>query len=176
VTINFSARENDNVDIQALQQQIGALHEQIKLLRADNDKLRADFTANDKLRTEAEQGRKDAEAKSAKAAADFAAFKGQLAADARKARVEALINVGKLEPVKKEETLSFAAALSQVQQPVNFAAADGKTEQISAEERWFRELEGRAPDPRFANFAAPAPAHAVQTAPEAVPADITNKL
>jgi hypothetical protein len=63
-----------------------------------------------------------------------------------------------------------------VADPVNFSAPDGKTEQISAEERYFRDLEARPADPRFANFSTPAPAHVQGAAVQAVPADITNKL
>jgi hypothetical protein len=72
--------------------------------------------------------------------------------------------------------LSFAAALADVQKPVSFAATDGTKEEISAEERYFRDLEASAVDPRFAaNFTAKAPAHAA-TQDNASPVDITAKL
>jgi hypothetical protein len=186
ITINFAAPDGEEQTtleasqerkMEELQRQIGALNEQIKALQKENGELKAKLTESAKSKDEAEKGKKDAEEKSAKTAAEFAAFKGRIADDTRKARVEALINSGKLEPSKKDETLSFAAALAQVQQPMNFAMPDGTIKEISAEERYFRELEARPVDPRF-TFSAPAPlpGHAAQLPADAVPADITSKL
>ena len=169
VTIHFSAQEN-GMGLEELQKQIGSLAEQLKFAQAENATLKAALD-------EADKAKKDAEGASARTAAEFAAFKGKITADAREARVLALIASGKLEPAKKAETLSFAAALAQVSQPVNFTAPDGKIEEISAEERYFRDLEARPVDPRF-SFTAPAPlpGHAAGLPVDAVPADITNKL
>jgi hypothetical protein len=153
------------------------LNEKIAALQKENGDLKAKLTESAKGKDEAEKGKKDAEEKSAKTAAEFSAFKGQIASTARKARVEARSNAGKLEPAKKDETRSFAAALAQVEKPVNFSAPDGSKEEISAEERYFRDLETRPVDARFgANFAAPLPGHAAGLPADAVPADITNKL
>jgi hypothetical protein len=181
ITINFAApdREPDggSMNPEEMQRQIGALNEQIKALQKENGDLKAKLTESAKVKDDAEKGKKDAEEKSAKTAAEFAAYKGKIAEDARAARVDALINAGKLEPAKKDETLSFAAALAQVPEPVNFTAPDGKAETISAEERWFRDLEARPVDARF-NFTAPAPVpgHAAQLPADALPGDITSKL
>jgi hypothetical protein len=179
VTINFTSPEmgGGSMNPEELQRQIGALNEQIKALQKENGDLKAKLAESSKGKDEAEKGKKDAEEKSAKAAAEFAAYKGKIAEDARKARVEALINAGRLEPAKRDETLSFAAALAQVQNPVNFTAPDGKPETISAEERYLRDLEARPVDPRF-NFTAPAPVpgHAAQLPADAMPGDITAKL
>jgi hypothetical protein len=183
VSINFSIpdtvpEDGGNMNPEELQRQIGALNEQIKALQKENGDLKARLTESSRGKDEAEKGKKDAEEKSAKAAAEFAAFKGKIVADAREARVMALVNAGKLEPSKKDETLSFAAALARVQQPVNFSAPDGRKEEISVEERYFRELEARPVDPRFLNFTreTPLPGHAAQLPADAVPADITSKL
>jgi hypothetical protein len=180
VTINFSALEGGgggSMNPEELQRQIGALNEKIAALQKENGDLKAKLAESAKGKEDAEKGKKDAEEKSAKTAAEFAAYQTKIAADARTARVDALINAGRLEPARKDETLSFAAALSQVGQPVNFSAPDGKKEEISAEERYFRELEARPIDARFgANFAAPLPGHAAQLPADAVPADITSKL
>jgi hypothetical protein len=172
LTINFTAPEGSggSMNPEELQKQIGAQLEQIKTLRTDNDKLRADLAESNKNFAAAEAGY-------VKVRADFAAYKKDLAAEKRKARVRALVDAGKLEPAKEAETLSFAAALGDIQAPVNFTAADGKTEEITTEERYFRELESRAPDPRFStNFTAPLPGHIAPQPAVAVPADITNKL
>lgn len=179
VTINFSGPDvgGGNMNPEELQRQIGALNEQIKALQKENGDLKAKLSESAKGKDEADKGKKDAEEKHAKTAAEFAAFKGKIETDAREARVLALIAAGKLEPAKKEETLSFAAALAQVGQPVNFTAPDGKIEEISAEERYFRDLEARPVDPRF-TFSASAqlPGHAAQLPADAIPSDITNKL
>jgi hypothetical protein len=178
ITINFSAQESGgSMNPEELQRQIGALNEQIKALQKENGDLKARLAESAKGKDEAEKGKKDAEEKSAKTAAEFAAFQSKIALDARTARVEALINAGKLEPARKDETLSFAAALAQVQSPVNFTAPDGKPETISAEERYFRDLEARPVDRRF-TFSAPAPlpGHAAQLPVDAAPGDITAKL
>ncbi|MDR1946542.1 MAG: hypothetical protein LBQ51_05180 [Desulfovibrio sp.] len=175
ITINFSAPGSGgaggNMNPDELQKQISDLTIKLAAAQGEITSLKAALEAGAKDKAEAD---KKAEA----AAAEFAAFKGKLADDARKARVRALVDSGRLAPAKETETLSFAAALADVQKPVSFAASDGKVEEISAEERYFRDLEARAPDPRFTNFAtaAPAPGHAAQIAPDAVPADITNKL
>jgi hypothetical protein len=178
VIINFSAEEQENsMDLQELQKQIGALTEQLKAAQAENARLKTALEEGSKKKDDADKAAKAAEEKGAKAAADFAAYKLEIVQGKREARVKALIDSGRLEPAKKDETLSFAAALAEVAKPVNFAAPDGKPQEISAEERYFRELEARPVDPRF-TFAAPAPlpGHAAQVPAGAVPADITSKL
>lgn len=174
ITINFSeqATNGGNMNLEELQKQIGALQQQLATLQAAFDKLKAEKDESDK-------GKVEADKQAATTAAEFAAFKGKIASDARLERARALVKAGKLEPAKLEETVSFAAALSGLQQPVNFSAPDGKTEQISAEERYFRDLETRAPAPLAANFAAyaPPPAHTGQTTgADYNPGDITSKL
>jgi hypothetical protein len=176
VTINFSAQEN-GMELQELQRQIGELQARLSAAQEEIAKLKTALDDSAKGKDEAEKAKKAAEEAGAKTAAEFAAFRGKLAADTRQGRVKALVDAGKLEPAKAEETVSFAAALAEVKQPVNFAAADGKSEAISAEERYFRELEARPADARF-TFSAPAPlpGHAAGQLAEAVPADITKKL
>ena len=93
------------MNLEELQRQIGALNEQIKALQKENGELKAKLTDGAKSKEEADKAKKEAEEKSAKTAAEFAAFKGKIAADAREARVMGLISSGKLEPAKKEETL-----------------------------------------------------------------------
>jgi hypothetical protein len=169
VTINF-ANGGDMPTPEDLQKQINDLTAKLNAAQAENAKLKAELDGGKKSKEEADK-------KAADTAAEFAAFKGKLAQDKREARVKALIDSGKLEPAKKEETLSFAAALADVQKPVSFAAPDGKPEEISAEERYFRDLESRQPDARFVDFAAAQPpAHVTRAAAPAVPVDITGKL
>jgi hypothetical protein len=171
--INFSAEGGENggaMNPEELQRQVVELQAKLAALQAENEKLKAEAASGQKDKEEAEK-------QAAGTAAEFAAFRSKLAADTRKARVRALVDSGKLPPAKEAETVSFAAALAEVKQPVNFAAMDGKTEEISAEEHYFRDLEARPVDARFAaNFAAPLPAHAAQLPVEAVPGDITSKL
>lgn len=164
-------KEPDMATMEELQQQVGALTEQVNGLKAENAKLKGEKDGAD-----AEKG--EAEKKAEKTAADFAAYKEEVVSGAREQRVLALVNSGRLEPAEKDDVLSFAAALAEVQKPVNFAAGDGKTEAITAEERYFRELEARTPAPLTLNFAAfaPAPAHARQNVPTASPAGVISKM
>lgn len=178
ITINFTAPEQEagtnggSMNPEELQKQIIALQQEVATLRAENEKLKAE-------KGDADKGKEEEAAKAAAVAAEFAAFKGQLATTKREERVRALVKLGKLEPAKEAETVSFAAALAKVESPVSFAAADGKTEEVTAEERYFRELEARQPAALSLNFSAmaPAPAHAAANAAPAYNlSDITSKL
>lgn len=138
ITINFSNSE------EPMDEEMKAM---LEAMKAELARLKTEL--------EAMKGQKvEAEKKSEETAAEFAAFKSNLAIKARADRVNALINAGKLAPAKKDEVLSFAAALAQVSVPVEFAAADGTKEQISPEERYLRELEARPVDERFTDFSA----------------------
>lgn len=175
IVINFMAPEGkgdgDMPTPEELQQQIGALQQQLESLKAENAQLKSKLGESDK-------GKADAEKKAESTAAEFAAYKQAVEVKDRETRVDALISAGKLEPAKREETLSFAAALAAVTVPVNFSAPDGKAEQVTAQEKFFRDLEARQPDARFLDFAAyaPLPAHAAASDQTVNPADLTAKM
>lgn len=154
-----------------LQQQIGALQQQVEALKAENSQLKSKLGESDKSKA-------DAEKKAESTAAEFAAYKQTVEVKDREKRVDALIAAGKLEPAKRDETLSFAAALAAVTVPVNFSAPDGKAEQVTAQEKFFRDLEARQADARFLDFSAhaPLPAHAAALEQNINPADLTAKL
>lgn len=137
-----------------LQQQIGALQQQLESLKTENAALKKKLEESGSATDEAKKAAEST-------AADFAAFRQGVETAQRKERVAALVAAGKVPPAEQHGVLSFAATLSEVRTPVDFSAADGTTQQISAEERYFRELEARPVDERFADFAAhaPAPAH-----------------
>ena len=166
----------EGAKMEELQKQIGALTEKVNALQKENSDLKATLDSLAKGKDDAEKDKQAAEKQATAAAAEFAAFKGRLAADARAARVRALVDSGKLMPALEAETLSFAAALADVQKPVSFAAPNGTPEEISAEERWFRELEARSIDPRFVNFSAKLPAHSQELVTNVSTVDITAKL
>lgn len=177
ITINFAAHDMQGVNnmptpstLEDMQQQLGALTEQVNALKAEKAQLQEQLA-----KAQTEKG--NAEQQATEANAEFAAFKQQLSDKQREARVVALINAGKLPPADKDKTLSFAAALSALPATVDFAAPNNG-EKISAEEHYFRELEQRPEDPRFTDFSAfaPAPAHAAQQAPTFSAASITAKL
>lgn len=73
--------------------------------------------------------------------------------------------------------LDFAAKLAARGGTVDFAAPDGKSETISLEERYLRELEARPTDERAFEFAAP-PAHGdpAGNGGNIDPAELTAKL
>ena len=110
-----------------------------------------------------------------KASADFAAYREQVEGERREARVSDLVKDGKVKPADKEKVLTFAAALASQGGSVDFAAPDGKSETISLEERYLRELEARPRDQRFAEFSTP-PAHAGNDQPEWTPDDMVSKM
>lgn len=177
ITINFAAHDMQGVNnmptpptSEDIQQQLGALTEQVNALKAEKAQLQEQLA-----KMQAEKG--SAEQQATAANAEFTAFKQQLSDKQREARVVALINAGKLPPADKDKTLSFAAALSALPTTVDFAAQGGGGK-ISAEEHYFRELEQRPEDPRFTDFSAfaPAPAHAAQQVPTFSAASIAAKL
>lgn len=182
ITVNFSAADMQGANTmptpptpEDIQQQLGALTEQVNALKAEKAQLQEQLA-----KAQSEKG--SAEQQATEANAEFAAFKQQLSDKQREARVVVLINAGKIPPADKDKTLSFAAALSALPSAVDFAAPNsgGKAsgEKISAEEHYFRELEQRPEDPRFTDFSAfaPAPAHAAQQTPTFSAASIAAKL
>lgn len=162
VTISFSNDGGSTVDIEELARKVVALEAQVNKLTGEKD--------------EAEKGKTAAEDEAKATGAEFAAFKGTVLSQKREQRMQALVESGKLTPAQLPDALSFATALAEVQAPVNFSAADGKQEQVSAEERYFRELENRPADLRAANFATQVPGHIAPAHDPAIHVDITGKL
>ncbi|MEG6552689.1 hypothetical protein V6C53_20840, partial [Desulfocurvibacter africanus] len=109
-----------------------------------------------------------------KATADFAAFKGEQETKAREARFEALVTTEKVLPAEKEQVLGFAATLGKAGATINFAA-EGKVEQISQEEAYWRSLEARPKNGLFTEFATADKAAPGKTT-DAVLADLTSKV
>lgn len=161
---------------EALQQQIGALQQQLEAMKTENATLKKKLEETGAAKDSAEADKADAAKKTETTAAEFAAYKGSVEKEKRTGRVATLIQAGKLKPAEQEDVLAFAAMLSTVPEPVEFSAADGKKESISAEERYFRELETRPVDGRFADFTAPPPAHAGGQVPTYTAADMAKKL
>ncbi|MEG2140955.1 MAG: phage protease [Bilophila sp.] len=140
------------------------------------EELQAEIAKLTAERDGAKNDKDESEKKAAETAAEFAAYKSGVTVKAREARLDALVKAGKVKPAERSSVLSFAAALADVEKPVEFAAADGKTESVTAEERYFRELAARAPsglDVDFSAFAAPG--HVTQS-PIFSAADVTAKL
>ena len=69
--------------VEELQKQVGELTAQVKALTRGNGELKAKLEDGDKAKGEAEKGKKDAEDKASKAAADFAAYKGAVEGEKR---------------------------------------------------------------------------------------------
>ncbi|WP_418237376.1 hypothetical protein [Desulfovibrio sp.] len=155
ITVDFAATpQGDTMTMEELQRQVGQLQAQIEALKTENASLKK---------------------KAEKASADFAAYREQVEGERREARVSDLVKDGKVKPADKEKVLTFAAALASQGGSVDFAAPDGKSETISLEERYLRELEARPRDQRFAEFSTP-PAHAGNDQPEWTPDDMVSKM
>ena len=86
-----------------------------------------------------------------------------------------LVKDGKVKPADKEKVLTFAAALASQGAVWTLPPPDGKSETISLEERYLRELEARPRDQRFAEFSTP-PGHAGNDQPEWTPDDMVSKM
>lgn len=74
---------------------------------------------------------------------EFAAFREEKVREGREARVESLMKEGKILPRDKDEILGFARALAGSEETFEFALGDGRSEKVSAEEKFWRNLEGR---------------------------------
>lgn len=92
--------------------------------------------------------------------------------------MDALVKSGRVKPADRAYHLNFAASLAGVEATFDFAASDGTVEKLSAEDRYFRELESREPLPVVLDFSAGVtPAHiSGPAAPAYQPADYTAKL
>lgn len=156
-----------------LQRKIGQLEEQLKALKAENESLKKRVADHKQGKEKAEAAKADAESRAEKASADFAAYRGQIEKERRESRIAALVEAGKLKPAEKASVMQFATALASQSGTVDFSLPDGKTENISLEEKYFRELEARHVDGRFMDFSLP-PSHASQ--PFVDYADIAKKL
>lgn len=167
--------EGDTMTVEELQRQIGQLQGQLEALRAENAELKKKADSHKQEKDKAEAAKTEAEQKAEKANADFAAYRGRIEGERREARVSELVKAGKVKPAEKASVLDFAARLATQTGTVDFAAPDGKTEKLSMEERYFRDLEARPADERGADFSAP-PAHAGGPSDNINPAELTAKL
>lgn len=155
ICIDFSiqtSNDGGNMNLEELQKQVTQLLEKNTALQTECDQLKAKVL-------ELETAKKEAVAETEKTAADFASFKDGIADKERARRARSLVDAGQLEPAKEQEVIDFAKALSGIAQPVNFSSGDGKVESVSAEEKYFRDLEAKEPAGLFASFSTPAPAH-----------------
>lgn len=177
ITVDFTAArgEGDTMTVEELQRQIGQLQGQLEALRAENASLKKQADSHKQEKDKAEAAKTEAEQKAEKASADFAAYRGKVEGERREARVAALVKAGKVKPAEKAGVLDFAARLATQAGTVDFAAPDGRTEKLSMEERYFRDLEARSADERGAEFSAP-PAHAGGQSDNFNPAELTAKL
>ena len=160
ITVEFAAPrgEGDSMSIEELQRQVGQLTAQLETLKAENASLKKQAESSKQDKEKAESAKADAEKKADQAHADFAAYREKVEGERREARVSELVKAGKVKPAEKASVLDFAAKLATQTGTVDFAAPDGKTESLSMEERYFRELEARPVDERAFDFSAP-PAH-----------------
>lgn len=160
ITVDFTATiEGATMNLEELQRQVGQLTAQLEALKTENADLRKKLEAVTGEKDSAESARTDAEKKAEEVSADFAAYRGKIESERREARVAALVKAGKVRPGEKSGVLAFAAKLAERPGTVDFAAPGGVAENISLEERYFRELEARPEDARFSDFTAP-PNHA----------------
>lgn len=157
ITVDFSTQPGkETMTEQELQRKIGQLEEQLKALQTENAALKDQAKTQKENQEKAEGDRKAAEAKAEKAASDFAAYRKKIEGEKRESRVSELVKAGKVTPAEKQSVLDFAANLAaRPEDTVDFSSPDGSRETVSLEERYFRELEARQADGRFADFSMP---------------------
>lgn len=157
VTINFAQGDGKMATVEELQSRVTALE-------AERDDLKGKLTAE--------------KAAAAKTNSDFAAYKNGIEVKAREARMDALVKSGRVKPAERANCLSFAAMLGKQSETFDFAAPDGSIQKLSAEERYFRDLESREPSGITLDFSVGVtPAHLTNpAAPAYQPADYTDKL
>ncbi|MGE9985343.1 phage protease [Desulfovibrio sp. SGI.169] len=178
ITVDFATQKEGDTMSEDLQREIGALKERIKSLETENAALKQQAQSHKEGKDKAEAEKAAAQEKAEKASADFAAYRGRIEGERREARVSELVKAGKVKPAEKAGVLDFAARLATQTETVNFSAPDGKTESLTMEERYFRDLEARPADERGADFSAP-PAHAGHAGGQFDnfnPAELTAKL
>ena len=178
ITVDFAAGrgKGDSMTTEELQRQVGQLQAQLEALKAENATLKKQAETHRQDRDKAESARNEAEQKAEKASADFAAYREKVEGERREARVSELVKAGKVTPAEKASVLDFAAKLAELGGgTVDFAAPDGKTESLSMEERYFRELDARPVDERSVDFAAPVHGEPARGG-NINPADLTAKL
>ena len=179
ITVDFAAstRGDDSMTIEELQRQVGQLTAQLEALKAENANLKKQAETHKQDKDKAESARNESEQKAEKTSADFAAYREKVEGERREARVSELVKAGKVKPAEKAGVLDFAAKLAAQGGTVDFAAPGGKSETISLEERYLRELEARPADERAFEFAAP-PAHGAPAGNggNIDPAELTAKL
>ncbi|HIX40178.1 MAG TPA: phage protease [Candidatus Desulfovibrio intestinigallinarum] len=178
ITVDFAAGrgKGDSMTTEELQRQVGQLQAQLEALKAENATLKKQAETHRQDRDKAESAKNEAEQKAEKASADFAAYREKVEGERREARVSELVKAGKVTPAEKASVLDFAAKLAELGGgTVDFAAPDGKTESLSMEERYFRELDARPVDERSVDFAAPVHGEPARGG-NINPADLTAKL
>lgn len=177
ITVDFAVQQQgeDSMTVEELQRQVGQLTAQLEALKTENADLKKKADSHKQEKDKAEAAKTEAEQKTEKANADFAAYRGKIESERREARVSELVKAGKVKPAEKAGVLDFAAKLATQTGTVDFAAPDGKTESLSLEERYFRDLEARPADERGAEFSAP-PAHTGGQSDSINPAELTAKL
>ncbi|MCH5277479.1 MAG: hypothetical protein J1E80_06540 [Desulfovibrionaceae bacterium] len=174
ITVDFSTNQ-EGIMPEDAQREIGALKERLATLEKENADLKKQVQGHKEKAEKAETEKAAVQEKADKAAADFAAYRGKIEGERREARVSELVKSGKVKPAEKAGVLDFAAKLAEQTGTVDFAAPDGKTESISLEERYFRDLEARPADERAADFSAP-PAHEGGQSGTINPAELTAKM
>ncbi len=115
---------------------IAELVEQIAKLKADLETLKAE---SDKQLAEAKEAHEATKE-------EFAAYKGDLEAKALDARVDALVNSGRIMPHERKKITVFAKALPASGEVVEFEAQDGTREKVSPREMFLRDFESRPAD------------------------------
>jgi hypothetical protein len=175
-TYEFSTKEEGpmKTDLERAQARIAELEAELATMKAGGE-FKEQLAAKDKEIAKAKAEAKAAEEAKAKAEKEFGEYKAKALTAAREARFEALVKAGKALPADKPKTMAFAEALGKADAKIEFSDGQGKTEEVSTEEAYWRELENREPHGLFSEFASKAQA-ATGKDGEAAAFDINDRV
>lgn len=161
VTINFSTGDGNMPTPNT--PSVDELTARVSALEAEKAALQTKLTQAESALTQAK--------------ADFTSYRNGIEVKAREARMDELVKSGRVKPAERAMYMSFAAMLAKQTETFDFASPDGTVQKLSAEERYFRELESRQPNPVTLDFSAGnPPQHQQQPTATFSPNAITSKL
>ena len=186
LTLNFSTAELEEADnkgvvtmgpeeikrLGALEEQVKELTQQVQTLTVERDKAQAEAADALKKAEEAAKGQTETAKEADAVKAEFAAFKGEQQKAARVARMEKLMQEGRVTPGESKDLLAQAEALAMIPQPMEFSNG----EKSAPEEQFWRSLEKREVSPLLSRAAPPVDFSAQGAAKLADPVDLSKKI
>lgn len=150
LTLFFSIKEGGNkMDKEALEL-LAKMQAEAKEKEKELEALKAKITELEAQTKTLTDEKTAAEKQTEEVKAEFAKFQDETRTKARTARVDALVESGRVTPSERDKVIAMASALGST--TANFASDSG---QITAEEQYLKDLEGKEPAALFSSFTEP---------------------